>query len=156
MRRRPIGVDLLLDPLPHALEGGLCDGFFSTSNDVAIKLATRLKERRKLLIKREVLLMLAPSIGSVYLIELLQTCTYGFLYPPLYYFVGQRIAPADTAKGQTMASSLYTLGTALGNSLGGTVIDAVSLNAMFILAACIAACGALLINATIAKADPHV
>ena len=107
-------------------------------------------------VAKAVLLMLAPSIGSVYLIELLQTCTYGFLYPPLYYFVGQRIAPADTAKGQTMASSLYTLGTALGNSLGGTVIDAVSLNAMFILAACIAACGALLINATIAKADPHV
>ena len=104
-------------------------------------------------VAKAVLLMLAPSIGFVYLIELLQTCTYGFLYPPLYYFVGLRIAPADTAKGQTMASSLYTLGTALGNSLGGTVIDLISLNAMFILAAGIAAAGALLINFTIAKAD---
>lgn len=102
---------------------------------------------------KAILLMLAPSIGSVYLIMLLQTCTYGFLYPPLYYFVGQRIAPSDTAKGQTMASSLYTLGTALGNSLGGTVIDAISLNAMFILAAGIAALGMLLINLTISKTD---
>lgn len=100
-----------------------------------------------------VLLMFAPTIHSVYLIVLLQTCTYGFLYPPLYYFVGQRIAPADTAKGQTMASSLYTLGTALGNSLGGTVIDLISLNAMYILAAVIAAFGMLLINLTISKAD---
>ncbi len=107
-------------------------------------------------IAKAVLLMLAPTIGSVYLIELVQTCTYGFLYPSLYYFVGQRIAPSDTAKGQTMASSLYTLGTALGNSLGGTVLDAVSLNAMLILAAGFSVCGMLLINLTIAKADAAV
>jgi len=107
-------------------------------------------------IAKAILLILAPSIGSVYLIVLLQTCTYGFLYPPLYYFVGQRIPAADTAKGQTMASSLYTLGTALGNSLGGTVIDMFSLNAMLALAASIALCGMLLINATIAKADSAV
>ncbi len=100
------------------------------------------------------LLLFAPSIVSVYLIELLQTCTYGFLYPPLYYLVRERIASADTAKGQTVASALYTLGTALGNSLGGTVIDAFSLGAMLALAAGIAAAGTLLINFTIAKADP--
>ena len=51
MRRRPIEVDLPLDPLPHALEGGLCDGFFSVSDNVAVYLAARLKEGRKLLIK---------------------------------------------------------------------------------------------------------
>jgi len=103
---------------------------------------------------KAVLLILAPSIASVYLIVLLQTCTYCFLYPSLYYFVGRRISPADTAKGQTMASSLYTLGTALGNSLGGAVFDYLSLNAMLALAALIAAAGALLINFTISKADP--
>jgi len=100
------------------------------------------------------LLLFAPSIVSVYLIELLQTCTYGFLYPPLYYLVRERVASADTAKGQTIASALYTLGTALGNSLGGTVIDVFSLGAMLALAAGIAAAGTLLINFTIAKADP--
>ena len=52
MRRRSIEVDLLLDPLPHALEGGLCDRFFSIADDVAVELAARLKEGRKLLIKR--------------------------------------------------------------------------------------------------------
>ncbi|MBR5301974.1 MAG: MFS transporter [Clostridia bacterium] len=102
---------------------------------------------------KAVLLIFAPTIGSVYVIVLVQTFTYGFLYPPLYYFVGQRIAPADTAKGQTMAASLYTLGTALGNSLGGTVLDYFSLNAMLALAAFLAACGMLLINFTIAKSD---
>jgi len=102
---------------------------------------------------KAVLLVLAPTIGSIYLIELLQTCTYGFLYPPLYYFVGQRIPAADTAKGQTIASSLYTLGTALGNSLGGLTIDFFSLNAMLMLAACIAALGTLLVNITLSRRD---
>lgn len=104
-------------------------------------------------IAKAVLLIFAPTIVSVYLIELLQTFTYCFLYPSLYYFVGQRIAQVDTAKGQTIASSLYTLGTALGNSLGGTVIDYFSLNAMLALAAFMACCGMLLVNFTIGKAD---
>ena len=102
---------------------------------------------------KAVLLILAPTIGSVYLIELLQTCTYGFLYPCLYYLVGERIHSADTAKGQTIASSLYTLGTAFGNSAGGTVLDLFGLNAMLSLAAILAFSGMLLINITIAKSD---
>lgn len=104
---------------------------------------------------KAVLLIFAPSIVSVYGIELLQTCTYGFLYPPIYYLVGQRVASTDTAKGQTIASALYTLGTALGNSLGGTVIDLMGLSAMLALASGIAATGTLLINFTISKADPQ-
>ena len=104
---------------------------------------------------KAVLLLFASSIASVYLIELLQTFTYGFLYPPLYYLVGQRVAACDTAKGQTIASALYTLGTAMGNSLGGTVIDLLGLSAMLALAAGIAAAGTLLINLTIAKSDPQ-
>ena len=52
MRRRPIEVDLLLDPLPHTFEGGLCDGFFSVADDVSVELTARLKEDCQLLIKR--------------------------------------------------------------------------------------------------------
>lgn len=105
---------------------------------------------------KAILLIFASSVVSVYLIELLQTCTYGFLYPSLYYFVSKRIAVTDTAKGQTISSALYTLGTALGNSLGGVVIDQLGLNAMLALAAAIAAAGTLLINITISKIDPQV
>lgn len=102
---------------------------------------------------KAVLMIYAPSILSIYLIELLQTCTYGFLYPSLYYLARQRIAPADMAKGQAMNSTLFTLGIALGNSLGGAMIDLAGLNAMLALAAALAAAGTLLINATIAKTD---
>lgn len=102
---------------------------------------------------KALLLVFAPSIASICLIELLQTFTYGFLYPSLYYLVIRRIDPADMAKGQMLASSLYTLGTAMGNSLGGAAIEYLGLNAMLLLAAGIAAAGTLLINVTVGRAD---
>ena len=40
------------DPLPHSLEGGLCDGFSAISDDKPMDLAVRLEDRCKLLIKR--------------------------------------------------------------------------------------------------------
>ena len=104
-------------------------------------------------IAKAVLLIFASSIVSIYLIELLQTFTYVFLYPPLYYLVLQRIRPQDMAKGQTLASALYTLGTAMGNSLGGVVIDSFGLNTMLAFAACIACTGTVLINAAISRKD---
>ena len=41
------------DPLPHSLEGGLCDGFSAISEDKPIDLAARLEERRKLIFPSE-------------------------------------------------------------------------------------------------------
>ena len=95
----------------------------------------------------------ASSVASIYLVELLQTFTYCFLYPSLYYLVIRRIDPADMAKGQMLASALYTLGTAIGNSIGGTAIDVWGLNAMLLIAAVIAACGTLLVHFTIDRRD---
>ncbi|MBQ8618022.1 MAG: MFS transporter [Clostridia bacterium] len=102
---------------------------------------------------KALLLIWSPTITSVYLIELLQTVTYAFLYPSLYYLVLMRIAPADMAKGQTLASALFTLGMALGNSLGGIALERLGLSPMLAIAACIACAGTLLINVTIARCD---
>ena len=107
-------------------------------------------------IAKAILLIWSPSILSVYLIELLQTVTYAFLYPSLYYLVVRRIAAPDMAKGQTLTSALFTLGMAIGNSLGGVALEAVGLSAMLALAACIAAAGTLLVNITISKKDSPV
>lgn len=104
-------------------------------------------------VAKALLLVWAPSIASICVIELVQTFTYGFLYPSLYYLVIRRIDPADMAKGQMLASSMYTLGTAMGNSLGGSAIEYLGLNAMLLIAAGIAACGTLLINTMIGRAD---
>ena len=88
-------------------------------------------------ILKAVLMILAPSIVSIYMIEMLQTVTYGFLYPPLYYLVLQRIAAKDMDKtiyvaaiyksgGQVYTTSViaYSLGkycetiAAHGNAFG--------------------------------------
>lgn len=104
-------------------------------------------------ILKAVLLIFAPTITSIYLIELLQTFTYAFLYPSLYYLVIRRIRPADMAKGQTLASATFTLGMALGNSLGGVAIEHLGLNAMLTIAAAIACAGTLLVNAAVSRPD---
>lgn len=104
-------------------------------------------------IAKATLLILAPTIQSIYIIELLQFCTYGFVYPSLYYLVLRRIDIRDMAKGQALASSLFTLGVAFGNSSGGVFIEAFGLNAMLAIAGALACAGTLLINATINKKD---
>jgi predicted MFS family arabinose efflux permease len=104
-------------------------------------------------IAKAILLIFATTITSVYLIGLLQTFTYGFLYPPLYYLALQRIAPADMAKGQTLGSAVFSLGMAFGNSLGGFAVEQMGLNAMLAIAAGMALAGTLLINTTITRKD---
>lgn len=92
------------------------------------------------------LLIFATEIWHIYLIELLQTFTYCFAYPPLYYMARRRIAEADLAKGQTIAVALYTLGAALGNYVGGRVIDLFGLSRMLFLAFVIAVVGTIIIH----------
>lgn len=107
-------------------------------------------------IAKALLLIWSPTILAVYLIELLQTVTYAFLYPSLYYLVVMRVSSSDMAKGQTLTSALFTLGMALGNSLGGIALEALGLSAMLALAACIAMAGTLLVNLTISKKDVSI
>ena len=104
-------------------------------------------------IAKAILLIFATTVTSVYLIGLLQTVTYGFLYPPLYYLALQRIAPADMGKGQTLGSAMFSLGMALGNSLGGVAVEQLGLNAMLAIAAGIAIVGTMLINGTVSRRD---
>ena len=100
-----------------------------------------------------ILLIFAKTVPSVYTIFLLQTFTYGFLYPPLYYLVLQRIDVKDMAKGQTLASAMFSLGMAMGNLLGGVAVENWGLNPMLALAAVIACAGTLLVNVTVRRKE---
>ena len=64
-----------------------------------------------------------------------------------------RIAPQDMAKGQALACALFSLGMALGNSLGGVLIELAGLNIMLTVAAGFACVGSALINATVSRQD---
>lgn len=72
---------------------------------------------------KAVLLLIAPSVTSVYLIQLLQATSYGFLSPTQLYYANERVAKANMVKGQAFITASYTLGCALGNFTGGQLID---------------------------------
>lgn len=99
------------------------------------------------------LLIEASTVLSVYLIELLQFCTYGFIYPLLYYFAKERMMDADMAKGQAVSMSFYTLGTAFGSYAGGILIDAFGVEKMLFTALLPALAGTVIINMTVGKTD---
>ncbi len=98
-----------------------------------------------------VLLLLATEVWHVYLIQLLQTFTYAFLYQPLYYFARRHISEADLVKGQAMGIALYTLGTAFGSLVGGRVLDSWGVDFMLMLAATMAFIGTVIINTSLRK-----
>lgn len=93
----------------------------------------------------------ASSVSQVYLIVLLQFCTYGFLFPSLYHFTKKAIPFEDNGKGQTLAMSIYTLGLALGSYAGGSLIQVTDVRTMLLFASAFAFLGSLLINLFIGK-----
>lgn len=99
------------------------------------------------------LMIEAATVLSVYLIELLQFCTYGFSCPLLYYFTKERVADTDMVKGQAAAMSFYTLGAAFGNYVGGILIDVYGVGQMLFTALLLSAAGTVIINLTVGKKD---
>lgn len=97
------------------------------------------------------LIMLATEVWHIYLIQLLQTFTYGFIYQPLYYMARRLISEADLVKGQAVAISMYTLGGACGSFAGGRILDMYGVEAMLWLALGVACAGAIIINLTLRK-----
>jgi predicted MFS family arabinose efflux permease len=97
------------------------------------------------------LLIIATEVWHVYLIQLLQTFTYGFINQPLYYFARQRVSQADLVKGQAVAASMYVFGTACGGFAGGRALDAFGLDKMLSIAFVIALTGTIIINVSLFK-----
>lgn len=98
---------------------------------------------------KTILLIFSTEIWHIYLIQLLQTFTYGFLYLPLYYFARQRISKKDLVKGQAVAVSMYTIGTAIGTFTGGRAIDLCGLKWMLWIAFGAAFLGTIIINVSL-------
>jgi len=94
---------------------------------------------------------LATQVWHIYIIQLLQLFTYGFIHQPLYYLARERVSEADLVKGQAVAVAFYLLGTAAGNYVGGFTIDQWGVRFMLMFAFVIAAVGAIIINVTLGK-----
>ena len=100
---------------------------------------------------KAVLLFFAPSVGAIYLIQLLQASSYGFLSPTQLYYASDRVSPADMVKGQAFITASYTLGCALGNFLGGQLLEFFDVPALLLAGIGVAALGTVILCLTVGK-----
>ena len=100
---------------------------------------------------KSVLLLAAPSVTAIYLIQLLQATSYGFLSPTQLYYANSKVAPADMVKGQAFITASYTLGCAIGNFTGGQLLEFFNVPALLIAGIGMAAAGTLILYVTVDK-----
>lgn len=101
---------------------------------------------------KAVLLLLAPSVTSVYFIQLLQLTTYGFLCPVQVYYAGSKVRREDLVKGQAFITAAYALGCSAGNLAGGVLLNW-GVTAMLTAGIGMTLVGTILIFATVNKQD---
>ena len=102
---------------------------------------------------KAVLFFVAPSIEFIYIIQLLQTTSYGFLSPVQVYYANEKVSQSDMVKGQAFITASYTLGCAMGNFTGGQLLEFFGVSAILIAGIIIAAMGTAVILLTVEKKD---
>lgn len=102
---------------------------------------------------KALLFLIAPSIESIYVIELLQMVTYAFLSPVQMYYARERVSAADMVKGQAFITASYTIGCALGNLIGGQIIAFSGVTAMLAAGIVMAALGTVILFVSSGQTD---
>ena len=101
---------------------------------------------------KSVLFCFAPAIPYIYLFQVLQATSYGFLGPTQVYFAGNRVKPADMIKGQAFIATSYSLGCSAGNFAGGQLLN-FGVNTMLIGGVVMALLGTVILFLTVNKSD---
>lgn len=104
---------------------------------------------------KSVLFLVAPSIPFLYLTQLLQMTSYGFLSPVQVYYADEKVCPWDMVKGQAFITASYTLGCAMGNFIGGQLMDGYGVTAILVAGVIIAATGTLILVLTVERKDRY-
>ena len=97
--------------------------------------------------------LFAPNIGVIYAAQVLQATSYGFLSPTQMYYARGRISMADMVKGQAFITASYTLGCAIGNFVGGQILQHFSVPAMLLSGVVMAALGTAVLFLTVERRD---
>lgn len=126
--------------------------FFSSFFRKYLKDTSLLKIAALSFLLKSVLFCLAPAIGFVYALELLQATSYGFLGPTQVYFAGNRVKPVDMVKGQAFIAAAYSLGCSGGNFAGGQLLN-FGVHTMLIAGVVMALMGTLILFLTVNKSD---
>lgn len=95
---------------------------------------------------------LAPSIHTIYALQLLQITSYGLLGPAQVYYARNKVKECDMVKGQAFITAAYALGCSLGNFTGGQMLN-ISVSAMLLSGIMMALTGTVLMFLTVDKSD---
>lgn len=117
-----------------------------------IKETSLLKVAALTFLLKSVLFCFAPAIPYIYLFQLLQTTSYGFLGPTQVYFAGNRVKSADMVKGQAFVAAAYSLGCSGGNFVGGQLLN-FGVSTMLISGVVMALMGTVVLFCTVNKSD---
>jgi PPP family 3-phenylpropionic acid transporter len=126
--------------------------FFYAFFQKRMKNETLLKIAALTFLLKSVLFCLAPSIGFIYALEILQTTSYGFLGPTQVFYAGARVRPVDMVKGQAFISVAYTLGCSGGNFAGGQLLR-FGVDTMLIAGVGMVICATAVLFLTLRKSD---
>ena len=72
---------------------------------------------------KAVLFYFAENIIMIYLLQLLQLTSYGFLAPTQVYYANSKVSRTDMVKGQAFITAAYALGCSAGNFAGGQLLE---------------------------------
>ena len=101
---------------------------------------------------KSILIFFARSITAVYLIQLMQTCTYAILCPAQVYYASEKIHISDMVKGQAFLTAVFALGCSAGSFLGGQLLN-YSVDMMLLAGIGTALIGTVILLLTVNRTD---
>ena len=99
--------------------------------------------------------LFAPNIGVIYAAQLLQATSYGFLSPTQMYYADSKVHRSDMVKGQAFITAAYSLGCAMGNFMGGVLVQHCGVVTMLAAGVGMAAAGTAVLFVTVDKKDAY-
>ena len=81
--------------------------------------------------------------------------SYAFLSPVQVYYASEKVSPADMVKGQAFITASYTLGCAMGNLMGGLLMEHFGIVSILVAGVVIAALGTLVLLLTVDRQDAY-
>ena len=94
---------------------------------------------------------LAPSVGWLYAVQLLQGLSFGIYTPAIVQYTGLVVGPKNSAKGQALAFGMTTLGSAFAGGIGGLMYDSLSVHSTLLVGVVVSALGVLLCELSISR-----
>ena len=94
----------------------------------------------------------APSVHTIYFLQLLQITSYGLLGPAQVYYARDKVRSCDMVKGQAFITAAYSLGCSLGNFTGGQMLN-LGVSAMLLSGIMMALAGTVVMFLTVDRRD---